>query len=82
MNEQIESVAAVGSKMMYTGAGASVFFGLSLNEIGVIVGMAVGIVGMFINWFYKREAHKLKVLIAQRALIKNSKELSEINDEL
>ena len=60
MNLHSESFEAAGAKigttMMYSGAGASVASGLTLNQWGVIVGIIVGVVGLIANvWFKWRE---------------------------
>lgn len=49
--------------MTYGGAATSVFSGITLNDVGVIVGIAVAVVGLFGNWaiqiYFKREELKL-----------------------
>ena len=56
--ETIEMLAGAGNKT--TGGGALVgFLGwlASSNAIGAI-GLAVAVIGMLVNWYYKREANR------------------------
>jgi hypothetical protein len=71
IQEHIESGANVATKIMYSGAGASVVSGITLNQIGVIFGMLVGLVGCAINWYYRAQGHKLKVETAKKLLEQN-----------
>lgn len=50
-------------KATYVSAGGTVYFGLTLNEIGVIVGIIATIVTLGMNWWFKRE----HLRIAQKA---------------
>ena len=54
-----EKAADIGSKVQYTGATGSILAGLALSEIGVIIGIIVGICGFFVTWYYKHKAYKL-----------------------
>ena len=42
----------VAQTMTYGGAGTAVVAGLSLSEVGVIIGIVVGIVGLCLQWYY------------------------------
>ena len=52
----IEKAATVAQ---YAGAGSAVLFGLTANEIGVLVGCLVGICGLLLNWYYKHMHYRL-----------------------
>lgn len=52
----IEKVATVAQ---YGGAGTAVLFGFTANEIGVLVGCVVGVLGLALNWYYKHAHLKL-----------------------
>lgn len=54
-----EKAADIGSKVQYTGATGSIIAGLALSEIGVIIGIIVGICGFFVTWYYKHRAFKI-----------------------
>jgi ABC-type microcin C transport system permease subunit YejE len=54
-----EKAAEIGSKVQYTGATGSIIAGLALSEIGVIIGIIVGICGFFVTWYYKHKAFTL-----------------------
>lgn len=51
------------SGVTYVASGASIFFGLTLNEIGAIVGASVAVVSLIINIYYK---HQHLVLARQK----------------
>ncbi|CAN7536502.1 holin [Variovorax sp. LjRoot130] len=54
--EAIEAtVAAAGSKVTYTGAGASVASWLLSSEFGVAAGLLLGIAGLLVNIYFKRQ---------------------------
>lgn len=50
------TVAAVGSKATYTGAGMTISGWILSSEFAVLVGMVIGVAGFIVNWYYK---HKL-----------------------
>jgi hypothetical protein len=47
------TLASVGSKATYTGAGVTISGGLMLSEVAVIVGMVIGVLGLLVNWYYR-----------------------------
>ena len=48
------TLAAVGSKATYTGAGTSVLGWWASSEAGVIIGIVLGIIGLAFNWYFRR----------------------------
>ena len=53
-------ISAAASKSTYAGV-VSMFLGwLVSNNAAIVVGMLVGVCGLLINWYYKREDHKLR----------------------
>ena len=53
--ETIEAgVAAVSSKVTYTGAGATVASWILSSEFGVLAGLFLGVAGLLVNWYFKR----------------------------
>lgn len=53
-----ENTAIVASKTAaYAGSGAAVISGLTLNEIGVIVGIFVGVIGLIASqyWSWRKD---------------------------
>ncbi|WP_213956358.1 holin [Variovorax sp. dw_954] len=48
------AAAAAGSKVTYTGAGASVVSWIFSSEFGVIFGILLGLAGLLVNWYFKR----------------------------
>ena len=49
------TIASVGSKATYTGAGASVVGWVLSSEFGVFCGLMLGIGGFLVNWYYKHK---------------------------
>jgi hypothetical protein len=47
------AMAAAGSKTTYAGASTSIAGWALSSEIGVLVGIVLGIVGLSINWYYR-----------------------------
>jgi len=47
------TIAAVGSKATYTGAGMTVGGWLLSSEFAVLMGIVIGVAGFFVNWFYR-----------------------------
>lgn len=53
MSSTAENAAIVGGKVAaYGGSGAAVVSGLTLNEIGVIVGIVVAVLGLLLGQFW------------------------------
>jgi len=61
-------LADVSTATTYAGAGTSVLAGLSLNELGVIIGMLIGITGLLMQTVFalradqrEEQAHKRRM---------------------
>lgn len=52
----------VAHKFAQVGAAGSFVFGLTLNEIGVLIGIVVGVGGLIMQWYYRRKEYRLKEL--------------------
>lgn len=50
------TIAAVGSKSTYAGAGMTIGGWFLSNEFAVLFGILIGTAGFLVNWYYK---HKL-----------------------
>lgn len=61
MHDQTTGTLAIKTANVVTQAAAActVYFGLTLNEIGVIVGILVGVIGLIgqlsLTWYYKHQ---------------------------
>lgn len=60
-NETLDAAMAAGSTATYTGAGMSGIGWFMSNEFFGLMGIAIGMAGLFVTWHYKRQAHKLRV---------------------
>lgn len=47
------TVAAISSKVTYTGAGASILGWLMSSQAGILIGIMLGIAGFVVNWYYR-----------------------------
>jgi hypothetical protein len=56
------TLASIGSKATYTGAGVTISGGFLLSEVAVLVGMAMGVLGLLINWYYKDKEDRRAIL--------------------
>ena len=52
------TMAAIGSKATYTGAGASVVGWLMSSQAGILVGIIIGVGGFLVNWYYRHKEDK------------------------
>jgi len=52
------TIAAVGSKATYTGAGATIFAWMLSSEFGILLGILMGFGGFIVNWYYKHKQDK------------------------
>ena len=62
-NPAAENAGIVAGKVAaYGGAGGSVFFGLTLNELGVLVGMVVAVAGLALSqyWSWKKDRREMR----------------------
>lgn len=57
-NDQI--VATAAKTATYGGGSAAVFFGLSANEIAALIGAAVAIVGLGVQWYYRHQEFQMR----------------------
>jgi hypothetical protein len=56
------TMAAVGSKATYTGAGASVLGWMLSSEFGILMGLLLGVGGFAVNWYYRAKEDKRQQL--------------------
>ena len=52
------TMAAIGSKATYTGAGASVLGWLMSSQAGILIGILIGVGGFLVNWYYRHKEDK------------------------
>ena len=65
---------AAGRAATYIGSGSSVIFGLSLNEWGVIIGIAVAILGLALGqyWHWRQDRRNERIARAKIRGIKDA----------
>ena len=55
MAEQTDAIGVTVGKIGAYGGGASAFvFGLNANEFAALCGVAVGVIGLVVQWYYNR----------------------------
>ena len=52
------TMAALGSKATYTGAGASILGWLMSSQAGILFGILIGVGGFLVNWYYRHKEDK------------------------
>ena len=68
MSNTSENVAIAGSKVAaYGGSGTAVVSGLTLHEIGVIVGIAVAVLGLLLGqfWSWRKDRREQREMMAR-----------------
>lgn len=60
MIEQCDAIAAGATKVCYSVAGGLIVFGMTLNDVAVILGMLLGVATFLVNWFYKHKSYQLR----------------------
>lgn len=62
MNEHTDGAALLAAKTATYGGGASaVVFGLSANELAALVGAAVAVLGLAMQWYFSRQRDRREV---------------------
>jgi uncharacterized membrane protein len=73
------TMATMGSKATYTGAGMTIFGWMLSSELAVLFGMIVGLLGFAVNWFYRHkltmEEIRLKREAAERERIEHKRRM-------
>ena len=54
--EQVEAITSAASRTTYAGAGVALWSWVTSNGFLGLVGAAVAIGGLLVNWYYRREA--------------------------
>ncbi len=62
------TMAAIGSKATYTGAGTTLLGWLTSNEFAVLVGVLIGVGGFIVNWYYRHKEDKRRQLEHERRM--------------
>lgn len=60
------SLAAIGSKSTYAGAGMTIGGWYLSSEFAVGAGVLIALAGMFINWYYRHKLTKLDMQLKQK----------------
>ena len=59
------TIAAVAQKSTVGGAAVSLYGGMTANELAAFVGAAVAVIGLLVQFYYKRKDDKRKTELQQ-----------------
>ena len=62
MTEHETAIAAAASKATLAGAGVTVGSWLTSSEFGVVAGILIGVIGLGVNWYFRRKTDKREQL--------------------
>jgi len=71
------TLAAVGSKVTWTGAGAAVAGFFTSSGFGVLIGAIIGVVGLFIQWHYRRKQDRREEAADRRAQVEHERRMAD-----
>jgi biopolymer transport protein ExbB/TolQ len=55
------TIAGVAQKVTVGGGATAVIGGMSANELAALGGLVVAVIGLFVQWYYKRKADKREI---------------------
>ena len=61
------ALSAAGSKATYTGASMTIGGWLLSSEFAVLFGMVIGVIGLFVNWYYKHKLTMAEIRLKEEA---------------
>jgi hypothetical protein len=62
------TMAALGSKATYTGAGASILGWLMSSQAGIFFGILLGVGGFLVNWYYRAKEDRRQQIEHERRM--------------
>ena len=68
------TLAAVGSKTTYTGAGMTISGWLMSSEFAVLIGVVIGVAGFIVNWYYRHKLTSYEIKLKQEQNERDKKE--------
>ena len=51
-------MAAIGKNMAVGGGGSALVFGMGISELAAVGGLVVALIGLGIQWYYKRRSDR------------------------
>lgn len=61
--DSVEPAASASTKALavtLSGSAAAVGGGLTLNEVAIVIGAVVAVLGLVVQWYYRHKEYKLK----------------------
>jgi hypothetical protein len=72
LNDQFDAIADAGHKTAQTGGGITILGWLTSSQGGVAIGIVIGVLGLLIQWYYRRKQdqreeaeHQLRMTLRQ-----------------
>lgn len=62
------TLAAIGSKATYTGAGASILGWMMSSQAGIFFGIILGVGGFLVNWYYRAKEDRRQQVEHERRM--------------
>lgn len=56
------AMAKFGTTALFSGGTTSIVSGLTMNTIGIVFGMVIGLAGLVIQWYYKHKLTRTELL--------------------
>jgi putative exporter of polyketide antibiotics len=75
------AIAGVAQKVSFGAGTAAVYGGLTANEIAAFGGLLVAIVGVIVQWVYKRKENRRGIAADKRAVELHEAQLQALRDE-
>lgn len=71
------TLAAVGSKATWTGSFTAVASFFTSSGFGVLVGAIIGVVGLFIQWYYRKKQDRREEAADRRAQAEHERRMAQ-----
>lgn len=70
MNDQAteSAIAATAQKVSFSASGAALYGGLTANDLAALIGVTVAIIGLLVQWHYKRKADRREQVLHEAQL--------------
>jgi len=70
LSEHAERAAGAAAKATYVGGGGTALFGLTLNEVGVVIGVLFTVATFAVTWYYRHRHYKLQQRLTEAEIEK------------
>jgi hypothetical protein len=71
-------IAAVASKTTFAGAATSVIAWMKTSEFGVVAGVLIGLMGLMVNWYFRRREDRRAQAAEKRELLEHEARMRKL----